>query len=205
MEPNPVRIIEAREEHVPSLARVHYTSLPEDYLPSLGLRFLRDVYYPAAVRAPQAKTLVAVRDTELLGFVTVAQSSTKFSQDVTAGRMGALAYYALRRALRNPLHLWKSFRVFQAGLTDQADPVPAEIVFIAVSPEARRQKIATTLVDAGMEYLRAQQINACRTKTLVSNLHVIRLYEKKGWQIRETFRFLGSHYVTLVSPTLLPR
>lgn len=195
----------ARPEWVPALARIHAASLPDDFLPSLGADFLERVYYPAALASPHAATLAAVEgEGRPLGFVTIAHDSPAFSRDVAAGRTAVLARYALRAALRDPLHLRKSAAVAWTALWGRPDPLPAEIVFIAVDARARGGGLGKRLVAAAAEHVRARGLRALRTKTLARNQGVIGMYASLGWQVRDRFRLIGKEYVTLVSPELAP-
>jgi ribosomal protein S18 acetylase RimI-like enzyme len=193
----------ARPEWVPELARIHAESLPDDFLPSLGRGFLERVYYPAALASAHAATLVAVDDAgRPLGFVTAAHDSAAFSRDVVAGRAATLAAYALRAALRDPLHLRRSAAVAWTALFGRPDPLPGEIVFIAVDARTRGGGVGKRLVAAAAEHVRARGLRAFRTKTLAANAGVIGMYASLGWRVRDRFRLIGREYVTLVSPEL---
>jgi len=182
------------------LARIHSEALPNDFLPSLGRDFLERVYYPATMRSSHGAHLVARDGGEAVGFVTIAHATVAFTRDVLRGRTGALARYAIRRALQQPAHLRLSAEVLWSALTQPRDPIDGEIVVIAVDAGSRGRGIGKALVAAALEYLRAHGVFQCRTKTLASNASVIAMYEGLGWHIRDRFRLIGRDYVTLTSP-----
>jgi ribosomal protein S18 acetylase RimI-like enzyme len=193
----------AGSAHIPALARIHYNALHEDYLPSLGLDYLDRVYYPAALDSEHAVTVIALVGGKPVGFSTIAHNSGRFTSDVTAGRYPTLARYALRAALRSPNHLLKSVQVAWSSLHSKPDPVPAEIVFIAVDAEYQGRGIGKELVLQSLAYVKQQGMSYCRTKTLAENAHVIRMYTRMGWHVREHFRLIGKEYVTIVSGPIL--
>jgi ribosomal protein S18 acetylase RimI-like enzyme len=181
-----------------ALARIHFESLPDDYLPSLGQDFLEKEYYPAALQSTVAATYVALVGQHVAGFVTVAFDSPAFTREFMQGRMGKMAYYAIRATLRNPAHLLQSAQVFLSAAGSKPDPIPAEIVFIAVDAAYRNRGIGKQLVVQSLEYLHTQGVPQCRTKTLAQNMGVIAMYERLGWRVRNRFRFIGREYVILV-------
>ena len=191
----------ARPGWAGELARIHHQALPDDFLPSLGRDFLERVYYPAALRSPHAATLAALDEAgRPAGFVTVAHDSAAFTRDVVGGRAGVLARYAVRAALRDPRHLLTSARVAWAALASPADPLPGEIVFIAVDARLRGRGTGKALVRAALGYLLTRGVGRCRTKTLAANHGVIGMYRSLGWEVRNRLRQIGREYVVLASP-----
>jgi ribosomal protein S18 acetylase RimI-like enzyme len=181
------------------VAGIHFRALPEDFLPSLGLDFLQKVYYPAAVTSANASTLAARSSEKVLGFVTIAWDSPRFTRDVIDGKYLLFGWYALRALFIRPGVFLRSFEVLWSALFPRPDPIRAEIVFIAVSPEYQKQGIGRLLVSSAMRWAAENGESICRTKTLASNAGVIRMYEKMGWRVRDAFRLIGREYLTLVS------
>ncbi len=181
------------------LARIHHLALPDDFLPSLGCDFLEKVYYPVALRSDYAVTLTARQHGKLVGFSTVAYDSPQYTRAILRDAWTRISLYALRALLAHPSIFWKSIEVLQAALFSKPDPIPSEIVFIAVDPECHRQGIGTQLVVSSLRYLEQIDIHECRTKTLASNSNVIKMYERLGWHVRDEFRLIGNRYVTIVS------
>lgn len=194
-----VEVGEVMTRELNQVSEIHIRALPDDFLPSLGLDFLQKVYYPAAMKSSSAATLAARREARVVGFVTIAWDSPQFTRDVLGGRYLLLGWYALRALFVRPVVFLRSFEVLWSALFSRPDPVKAEIVFIAVSPEYQNQGIGAGLVSAAVEFLKVHRETVCRTKTLASNRGVIRMYEKMGWHVRDSFRLIGRSYVTLVS------
>lgn len=190
----------AEPRHAAALASIHRGALPGDFLPSLGADFLERVYYPATFRSPHGGNLVATAAGRPVGFVTIAHDSPRFTRDVVTGEWLRLAYFAARAAIRRPSHLRLSLDVVRAALFVRPDPLPGEIVLIAVDADHRGRGVGKALVDAALQYLRRHGVERCRTKTLAANGAVIAMYEGLGWHVRDRFRLIGRDYVTIVSP-----
>jgi ribosomal protein S18 acetylase RimI-like enzyme len=197
-----VTIDQATARDTPALAALHAGALPDDFLPSLGARFLERVYYPATFESPHGVHLVARADQGAIGFVTIAHKTSAFTSDVLRGRLLQLARCAIVAASRRPAHLLKSAEVLWSVITARPDPIEGEIVLIAVSADARGRGVGKALVDAALGYLRRHGVSQCRTKTLEANGAVIGMYERLGWHVRDRFRLIGREYVTIVSPLL---
>jgi ribosomal protein S18 acetylase RimI-like enzyme len=193
-------VVPADPAQAADLARIHRQALSEDFLPSLGADFLERVYYPATFGSTHGANLVAMAGGQPVGFVTIAHDSPAFTRDVVGSNLPALAYYAARAALRRPAHLKLSMEVAWAALFGRPDPLPGEIVLIAVDAAHRGHGTGTALVRSSLEYLRAHGVARCRTKTLAANASVIAMYERLGWHVRDRFRLIGRDYVTIVSP-----
>jgi ribosomal protein S18 acetylase RimI-like enzyme len=188
---------------IPFLALVHFQSLPDDFLPSLGQDFLERIYYPAAIKSSNAKTFVVEQDGEVCGFVTVAWDSEKFSQEILKFHWLSITRYALLVIMKNPLYLFKCFEVFWSVLFSKPDEVKGEIVFIAINEKNRGHGIGSHLVKMALEYLGTNNVFQCRTKTLQENIGVVKMYEKMGWRVRNSLHLISRDYVIIVSPTYI--
>ncbi len=197
MKPEMLDVMQTND--LPAVARIHYESLPDDFIPSLGLDFLECVYYPAAIQSQHAVTYIARINSKPAGFVTVAHDSTLYTKDILKGHYLMIGGYALRAALRDPSYIIRSMQVFQSALLSKPDPIKGEIVFIAVDKNQRGQGLGVGLVTRAVGYLQHQGVSQYRTKTLASNVNVIRMYEKLGWSVRDHFRLMQREYVTLAS------
>lgn len=190
----------AEADEMAAVAQIHFESLPNDFLPSLGLTFLKSAYYPAASASPFAANLVAVEAKRVVGFVTIAHDSGRFSHDILRREWPRIMWYALRAAARDPRHVFLSAQVLSSVLLSRPDPVKGEIVLIAVDVQCRGKGIGKELVRASLAHLARHNVDTCRTKTLADNAGVIRMYEQIGWHVRNHFHLIGRDYVTIVSP-----
>lgn len=196
----PWRIEPAGDDASRRLATIHAEALPDDFLPSIGDDFLVNAYYPAALRSPYGVHLVAMAGQDIIGFVCVAHEAARFAHDVIGSRLGLVAAHACRAIIRRPSRLPVMFGMAWSVATSANDPLPGEIVFIAVDPAYQGRGVGPALVSAALAHLATRGLDACRTKTLATNQRTISMYERLGWRVRDRFRAIGRNYVTLVSP-----
>lgn len=199
-----MRVAPAGPDAAAHLARIHHAALPDNFLPALGRDFLEAVYYPAALRSPHGTTLVAWVDERPAGFVTVAHDADHFLGACLARTWFRLPRYAIVAALRRPRFAREALEVLVSVARRTTDPVPGEIVFIAVDASWRGRGVGQRLVSAALAYLAGRGVGFCRTKTLAGNLGAIAMYERMGWHVRDRFRLIGRDYVTLLSPPIAP-
>jgi len=189
-----------REYNVSDLSRVveiHKTSLPEDFLPSLGSEFLNEIFYPAMSASKNAEIFVASHDDLVIGFAIISLNSSKLFKEIvfyhTLDFFGhfihsvLFSFTQLRMALGI---LWSSF--FLGGENDFG-----EIYIIAVDQAFRGCGIGKLLVNKSIEYIKATKLPGIKIKTLKSNRSWISFFEKNNWKRTSEFRIAGKDYVIL--------
>jgi ribosomal protein S18 acetylase RimI-like enzyme len=199
MAPDSITILPIELQHLNVVATLHYDTLPDDFLPALGLSFLKKAYYPAVVKSPYAKTFIAQDDKQIAGCITIATDGELFIKEVIANNMVKLCLYAMYKAIRSPKFLYLSFELFWSSITGKPDPVKGEIIFIGVNREYQGKGIGKLLVNSALDHLKQNSIKFCRTKTLEKNTNVINMYENMGWKVRDHFSLITRKYVTIVS------
>jgi ribosomal protein S18 acetylase RimI-like enzyme len=139
-----VSIRQMTSRDVSSVAALHRTSLPEDFLPRLGERFLSQVYYPEALRSRWSTVLVAERDGRIVGFLQLSGAPVRFYRELLRRRFLSVAGTALMRLVWNlPLAL-EALAIVRT-LPPHLDS-SSEVMFIAVAPEARQQAVGHRLL-----------------------------------------------------------
>ena len=161
---------------VPFLARLHTTSIAEGFLPRLGLRFLKRLY-AALVGWPDGVVLVA-DDGAPLGFVAGVTDLSRFYR-YFAWRHGpaaaALALPSLVR-LEHLRRAWETLRY-----TGGPAGVPAELVSMAVAPEARGRGVGTRLGQELLAALRSRGARQVKVVVGATNAEALAAYRKMGF------------------------
>jgi ribosomal protein S18 acetylase RimI-like enzyme len=125
-----------------ALARLHATSLPEGFLPSLGPRFLRHVYH-ALVGAEGAVVLVADDGGAVAGFAAGALDTAAFFRRFYR-RRGLCAVLAALPRLVRPAVVRRALETARYGKGMPSLP-HAELLSIAVAPDRRAKGLGRAL------------------------------------------------------------
>ena len=162
-----------------AVALLHTAEIPTGFLTTLGPRFLRRLYARAVV-APRSFVLVGGRD-DIDGFVAAVESTSAFYRDFMVHDALVAGVATAPALLRAPGRVWETFRY---GSTHEATLPAAEILSIAVAPEARGHGLGRALLDAALHELRSRGVNSARVVTAVDNGPALRMYEAAGFHRR---------------------
>ena len=101
---------------------------------------------------------------------------------------GWFVHQMIRVVLTRPLVLWQLISSF-SSLSGQGEMRPGtiELTYIGVASQERGKGIGEKLVDAFLEASRSRGYGAVALSVEKENLPAIALYEKKGFQIVNTF------------------
>lgn len=178
--PRQVEIRPARLEDVPTLARLHRQSLPDAFLPTLGDRFLRQLYRSLLADA-DAVTLVAEDHRGVIGFASGVASVRDFYRRFYR-RHGIRAAVAAAPRLIRPSVLRRV--VETARYPNGTSTLPdAELLAIAVDPSVRARSVSVGVVLARGVLQRLAEFGAERVKVVTSseNHQANRFYGSLGF------------------------
>ena len=174
----------ASEADIDRLAEIHGAALPEDFLPQLGRGFLKDVFFPSALRPGNAFVLVAEEQESVDAFVVFARDSAALTRDLRA-RPLRLAFAMLGAALRRPSFVSQVLAVIRGGRIELSAPVPdltalPELYLIATDPGRQSRGLGGALVHEGLRLLAEKGNHACVVKT--SSPRARSFYHALGFQ-----------------------
>jgi ribosomal protein S18 acetylase RimI-like enzyme len=166
----------------PAVAALHAGRIGEGFLVTLGPRFLRRLYRRIAL-SPDAVLLIAHSGGRVVGFVAAASSTRRlYSQFLRRDALPA-GLAAAPAVLRAPRQVWETFRY---GSVDEDDLPAAEILSIAVAPDAAGQGIGGALLSAAQEELTQLGAAEARVVTAVDNKAALAMYEHAGFRRRSS-------------------
>lgn len=195
-----VVVSEMNIAQVSEVAAIHMQTLPDDLLPSFGLRFLENSYYKEIAKCPFSKVFVAICNKEVVGFVNISYMPEKLSRYILGKSFFAILF-SLLKLLFVDFERVKEF--ISVALADgfHTEGV-GEVSFIAVHPNFHGKGIAPLLVKRANESLYEQGVKRCFTKTLKRNLHVFSLYKKNfGAEIVKELKVYKKEYVFILWQT----
>jgi glycosyltransferase involved in cell wall biosynthesis/ribosomal protein S18 acetylase RimI-like enzyme len=174
-----VSIRRARPIDARVLARIHAETMPRAFLPGLGHRFLT-LLYRSIVTDPGAVTYVAQRGREVLGFASgTASTSRLYKRFVVHRGLLAATVAAPKLARRDVRH-----RLRESGsYANEAGSLPdAELLSIAVVPEARARRLGRSLADAVLRDLADLGVEEVKVLVGADNVEANAFYERVGFR-----------------------
>jgi ribosomal protein S18 acetylase RimI-like enzyme len=193
-------IVPLSSNYINKVANIHSESLPNDFLPNLGLDFLINTFYPAALESNYGKVFIALEnETNPVGFILVTLDSGSFLKGIIKDRFIDFLKIGLRSSFSSPNNLFSNLQIIISGLFSNTSQDTGEIYIVAVSESARGKGIGKYLVERSITFMQECNIKSLGIKTLASNKEWIEFFNKIGWRIEQEFRLIGNDYVWLVT------
>jgi ribosomal protein S18 acetylase RimI-like enzyme len=171
------------EADASAAASLHASQITEGFLSSLGRPFLTRLYRRVA-RSPQSFVLVAQQDDTVVGFVAGSEDVRVLYRSFLLHDGVAAAISALPQLARSWRRVVETLRYPTGGGAepDGERPLPpAELLAIAVAPDARGHGTGRQLVDALTNEFRRRGVDAVRVVVGADNDAAIGLYERCGF------------------------
>jgi glycosyltransferase involved in cell wall biosynthesis/ribosomal protein S18 acetylase RimI-like enzyme len=170
------RIRPAAMRDVSAMARLH-REIPYAFIGDLGTAFLR-VFYRALIADRSGCVFVAEDRSGVVGFIAGTTSTRAFNRRF-ARRHGVAAVLAAAPALVRPRVLRKALESvrYAGGKEEWPD---AELVSIALSPEARGNGLGTSLTMALVEAMEERGIEELRVMARLENQAANAFYRRLG-------------------------
>lgn len=181
-----IQITNMAQEHVNEAVDIHVAALSEDFLPTLGPRFLRTLYH-SILALNIGLGFVAVHNDQVCGFVLATVDSESMFKKVLRSSGHRLACAAIGAVIRQPLLLLRLVETFLYPSKDRRAHTDAELIVIAASQDYRGQGIGTRLVESLDHAFR--QLDICNYKVTVhqDKEAANRFYRSLGFQFQYTF------------------
>ncbi|HEV8374142.1 MAG TPA: GNAT family N-acetyltransferase [Actinomycetota bacterium] len=179
----PVVVRAASSRDAAAMARLHAEELPDAFLPTLGHRFLTQLYR-ALVADPQAVALVAETVDGVVGFAAGVASVGGFYRRF-ARRHGLSAALAAAPRLARPRVLRRLLETvrYPERATGQPSPLPdAELLSIAVAPTCRTGGTGRALADGVLQGLAERGAAEIKVVVGAANRGANRFYERVGFR-----------------------
>ena len=159
----------AAEADIVRLAEIHKAALPGDFLPRLGLAFLKNVFFPCALQSKDAFTLVSENQGEVEAFVVFALDSPALTRELKAARW-PVALALLLAFFRDPTIAFQVLGLIRGGRTELKAAIEGfealpELYLIATHPERQGCGLGGALVREGLRLLGEKGHGCCVVKT----------------------------------------
>lgn len=174
----------ANESDINQLALIHFEELRNDFLPSLGIHFLRKLY-KGMLLEKNIRIYVDKKGSVITGFVV---GSLKFDETfvkIISKNLIAFIAALIYRVVVNPFVIIKIIQTFFYTNYSRAKNVDAELVVIAVDRKYHRIGIGKKLVINIEDYFLKNEINNYKVTVNSNNSKANKFYRslnftKKG-------------------------
>jgi ribosomal protein S18 acetylase RimI-like enzyme len=176
--------------HAPQAADLHRHSIPTGFLSSLGPSFLRQLY-KAISACPDGFGYVWTEvDGRVLGFVACSTATGKLYKQALI-RRGLLMALPILRFIVRPSFIRRMWDTFRYPSETAEDLPPAEILSIAVSPDARGKGVGKALMQAAFDEFKRRRTSAVRVAVWAENETANAFYQRCGYTLAHTRRHHG--------------
>lgn len=183
-----------RPEHAAKVAKLHGATLG-GLLTRLGEPLLR-TFYSAASLSPQCVGFVSGEDS-FQGFVFGAVDTQRLSRELMSRSPVRLALSVAGGVLRKP----STLRLLWSSTVGRGDEVPdlgaAQLTYLAVAPEARRQGVARELVAAFDREMAKRHLGSYELSVVAENRSATEFYGSLGFVTVLEYEEFGERYLRL--------
>ena len=173
---------------VEDIGKIHFNSLPNDFLPTLGLNFLIKTFYPAVLSSELGKVFIAFNEVgEPVGFVLVTLGSNEFLKNIIKNRFWEFFKIFICSSFISLKNFKNNFQIIISGILSKNTPNFGEIYIIAVKKPFRGKGVGKLLVKKSMDFLIEKELSGIKIKTLVSNIEWMEYFYKEGWKLEKNF------------------
>jgi ribosomal protein S18 acetylase RimI-like enzyme len=176
--------------HAQRVAEIHASALAGDFLPSLGVPFLAELYR-GILGLGLGFGFVTTSESGVSGFVLASDDTSALFRTVMMKRAIALGMRLLPALVRRPTLLRNIIETFTYPEQEGKVPVAAELVVIAVDATMRSKGQGAALCDALDADFRRRAILRYKVTVNQSNDGANRFYQRQGFQLADSFRLYG--------------
>ena len=176
-------IREARSTDIGDIVTIHSTALPGDFLPRLGNRFLRKVFYPGVIDSEHGFVIVREEHGSICSFIVFAYNSQKLTREATGPKI-LLAAYVFAALIRDfglygelSAHLRGFKTEFYTDIKTPLETIP-EIFVMATAPQYQSRGLGGDLLERGLEIVSSVHAG-CLVKS--SSSHARKFYARHGF------------------------
>jgi len=177
-------------EHARRIAEIHASALAGDFLPSLGVPFLSELYR-GILGLGLGFGFISLAGEDVGGFVIASEDTSTLFHTVMLRRAAPLALRLLPAVLRRPALVRNIVETFTYPEQENAVPVKAELLVIAVDAVRRSQGIGAALGAALDAEFRRRAILDYKVTVNQSNSGASRFYVRQGFVLAHSFRLYG--------------
>jgi len=178
-----------------NIALIHFLSLPEDFLPSLGFKFLKS-FYTGVIGKPGIFGFVNLEGSEIAGFVVGSENMDVFFKNALKSNFFKLIYLLLIEVAKKPIIL---INIIETLFYTKKESGPsAELIVIAVDKKYRGKGIGRKLINTLDKEMKKRKINFYKLTVTKRNKGAKAFYENLGFYKYSKFFLYQKEWNVLV-------
>lgn len=178
-------IVTLKDGHAQAAAELHKNAIGTGFLSSLGPAFLCQLYRAIPSCSAGFGFVWENPDGQILGFIACAESTGRlYKQSIL--RRGIPMALPLARFLFRPSVIRKLIQTLRYPSQVGEDLPLAEVLSIAVSPDARGKGVGKALMSAALAEFRRRGISRVKVAVWAENEPANRLYQRCGFRLVRT-------------------
>lgn len=181
-------IVEMTKAHLPAVIKMHRNNITTGLTAWLGQRFCEHLYW--GIRSTPYSFVLVYEDKQHqpLGFICCATNTSKMYKRIILQRFFPMMVSAISKFLRpsvfkQALTAVKRPKTFKTGDYSEWKLPEAEIIAMAVSPDAQGRHIGTKLIQAAYNRFRKLGHDKVRAWTRENNEQATAFYQKHGFEL----------------------
>lgn len=174
------------KKYTPDIAAIHVRSLFGDFLPSLGVDFLSELY-KSILELNLGFGFVAKNRKSIQGFVLATTNMQKMFKEVFFKKAFPLGLKILPALLKDPAKILKIIETFTYSDKESKAQTKSELIVIAVDNKFRNQNIGSNLL-LTMDYEFVKRgIKEYKVTVNSNNFGAIKFYGRQGFKFAYRF------------------
>lgn len=179
-----------RPEHASVAAQLHIEGQPGTFLTSMGDEFLTAFYAQLAV-SDNGIGFVAVQGDKTVGVVVGTMSTSALFKELIIRRGLFLIWPVFKRLITKPSLIPMVIQTLLYPAKAQAKPAEAEMLYMGVTSDVRRQGIGTRIFEEMAWACQQRGAKLLELTVDASNTRAQNMYVKYGWEKAEEFQIYG--------------
>lgn len=180
-------IIKMGEEHAAEVSLIHANALASDFLPSMGVDFLTELY-KGIITSGQGIGFVHVADEKVVGFILAAKDTKKLFYGALMKRGLILAAIGLKKVIRRPSLIPK---IAQTILYPKTDDIKSELLVIAVDGAYKHKHVGRELIEALNSVFIQEGVSEYKVVVYKDNEKANGFYRAVGFHLDRSSRLYG--------------
>lgn len=185
-----MKIVNLEERHIEEVVAIHMEALRGDFLPSLGVGFMKALYR-GLIASPQTIGYVVLEERKVVGFITGSADSDQLFKGILLREFIPFVFHVGKRALTRPVIIPDIVRTLLYPSLVELEDCTAELISIALAPAYRGRGMGKELVARLETDFLKRGVVRYKVTINKSNEDGNRFYRHLGFSYRATFVLYG--------------